>query len=351
MKRFGWAIALAAVWLAPAAAQTPPSSPTAAATPAAAQPNEAPAAGFAQNANTPDTATASPAQEPVAAALPTVAPTPGIGQPDGRMGLQDQVTPIGREAASFHDYWLLPLCAIICAIVLVLLVIALIRFRRGVHPVPSRNSHNTTIEVIWTLVPVLILVAIAIPSIRLLRHQYDPPPADLTVKVTGHQWYWSYDYPANGVSFDSYMLKEKNDPTRQANQRYRTDVDGPPLLAVDQRVVIPEGKVVKFIVTADDVIHSFAVPAFWIKQDANPGQLHEAWVKVDRPGVYFGQCSELCGARHAFMPIAVEVVPPAEFAQWVASKGGHMPGATPAAQPAAAGAAPATPALATSTTH
>jgi len=351
MKRFGWAIALAAVWLAPAAAQTPPSSPTAAATPGAAQPNVAPPAGFAQNANTPDTATASPAQEPVAAALPTVAPTPGIGQPDGRMGLQDQVTPIGREAASFHDYWLLPLCAIICAIVLVLLVIALIRFRRGVHPVPSRNSHNTTIEVIWTLVPVLILVAIAIPSIRLLRHQYDPPPADLTVKVTGHQWYWSYDYPANGVSFDSYMLKEKNDPTRQANQRYRTDVDGPPLLAVDQRVVIPEGKVVKFIVTADDVIHSFAVPAFWIKQDANPGQLHEAWVKVDRPGVYFGQCSELCGARHAFMPIAVEVVPPAEFAQWVASKGGHMPGATPAAQPAAAGAAPATPALATSTTH
>ena len=341
MKRFGWAIALAAVWLAPAAAQTPPSSPTAAATPAAAQPNVAPPAGFAQNANTPDTATASPAQEPVAAALPTVAPTPGIGQPDGRMGLQDQVTPIGREAASFHDYWLLPLCAIICAIVLVLLVIALIRFRRGVHPVPSRNSHNTTIEVIWTLVPVLILVAIAIPSIRLLRHQYDPPPADLTVKVTGHQWYWSYDYPANGVSFDSYMLKEKNDPTRQANQRYRTDVDGPPLLAVDQRVVIPEGKVVKFIVTADDVIHSFAVPAFWIKQDANPGQLHEAWVKVDRPGVYFGQCSELCGARHAFMPIAVEVVPQAQFDAWVASKGGSMPGAKPAAAAATPAAAPA----------
>ena len=110
--------------------------------------------------------------------------------------------------------------------------------------------------------------------------------------------------------FDSYMLKEANDPTRQANQRARTDDDGPPLLAVDERMVIPQGKVVKFIVTADDVIHSFAVPAFWIKQDANPGQLHETWVKVDRPGVYFGQCSELCGARHGFMPIAVEVVPP-----------------------------------------
>jgi cytochrome c oxidase subunit 2 len=180
---------------------------------------------------------------------------------------------------------------------------------------------------------VLILVAIAIPSIRLLRHTYSPPPADLTVKVTGHQWYWSYEYPANGVSFDSYMLKEKNDPTRQPDQRFRTDADGPPLLAVDQRLVIPQGKVVKFIVTADDVIHSFAVPAFWIKQDANPGQLHEAWVKVDRPGVYFGQCSELCGARHGFMPISVEVVPAAQFAAWVASKGGHMAGATPAAAP------------------
>jgi cytochrome c oxidase subunit 2 len=162
----------------------------------------------------------------------------------------------------------------------------------------------------------------------------------VTVKVTGHQWYWSYELPDYGVNFDSYMLKEGNDPTRQSNQRARTNADGPPLLAVDQRLVIPAGKVVKFIVTADDVIHSFAVPAFWIKQDANPGQLHETWVKVDRPGVYFGQCSELCGARHGFMPIAVEVVPAAQFAAWVGSKGGHMPGAnapvTGAAAPAAA---------------
>ena len=127
--------------------------------------------------------------------------------------------------------------------------------------------------------------------------------------MTGHQWYWSYELPDYGVSFDSYMLKEANDPTRQANQRARTDNDGPPLLAVDNRLVIPPGKVVKFIITADDVIHSFAMPAFWIKQDANPGQLHETWAKVDRPGVYFGQCSELCGARHGFMPIAIEVVP------------------------------------------
>ena len=209
MRRIGWAIALAAAWLTPAAAQSPPSPTT---NNAAAQPTSAPAAGFAQDANKPDAATATPAQEPVAAALPTVDPTPGIGQPDGRMGLQEQVTPIGREAAFFHDYWLLPLCAAISALVLVLLLIVLVRYRRGANPVPSRNSHNTTIEVLWTLLPVLILVAIAIPSIRLLRHAYSPPPADLTVKVTGHQWYWSYEYPANGVSFDSYMLKEKNDP-------------------------------------------------------------------------------------------------------------------------------------------
>jgi cytochrome c oxidase subunit 2 len=297
--------------------------------PAAAQPTAPAPAGFAQNSNKPGTAAATPAQEPVA--LPTMAPTPGIGQPDGRMGLQNQMGPIGHEAAGFHDNILLPLCAIISAIVLILLVVALVRFRRSKNPVPSRNSHNTLIEVIWTLVPVLILVGIAIPSIRLLRHQYTPPPADVTIKVTGHQWYWSYEYPDLGVSFDSYMLKEKNDPTRQASQRFRTAADGPPLLAVDQRLVIPQGKVVKFIVTADDVIHSFAVPAFWVKQDANPGQLNETWAgPINRVGVYFGQCSELCGARHGFMPIAVEVVPPAEFAAWVASKGGHLARAKPA---------------------
>jgi len=353
MRRIGWAIALAAAWLTPAAAQAPVSSPTAAAAPAT-KPGAAPPAGFAQNSNKPDTATATPAQGPVT--LPTMAPTPGFGQPDGRMGLQNQVGPIGREAAGFHDNILLPLCLIISAIVLVLLVVALVRFRRGGNPVPSRNSHNTLIEVIWTLVPVLILVGIAVPSIRLLRHQYTPPPADVTIKVTGHQWYWSYEYPDLGVSFDSYMLKEKNDPTRQANQRFRTAADGPPLLAVDQRVVIPQGKVVKFIVTADDVIHSFAMPAFWVKQDANPGQLNETWAgPINRVGVYFGQCSELCGARHGFMPIAIEVVPPAEFAAWVASKGGHMAstkaaGAVPQAAPTGAGMGTPAPAVAGTST-
>src|SRR6476646_5766064 len=314
MRLIGWAIALAAAGLTPAAAQAPASSPAPAAT-------ATPPAGTAQSATKPDVAT--PAAV-VPGSVGHMIPTPGIGEPDGRKGVQYQATPIGREAEAFHDNWLLPLCAVISAFVLALLLWAMFRFRRSANPVPSRNSHNTVIEVVWTLVPVLVLVAIAIPSIRLLRHQYTPPPADLTVKVTGHQWYWSYELPDQGVSFDSYMLKEKNDPNRQASQRARTDDDGPPLLAVDERLVIPQGKVVKFIITADDVIHSFAVPAFWIKQDANPGQLHETWVKVDRPGVYFGQCSELCGARHGFMPIGVEVTSDARFAQWIASKGGHM---------------------------
>jgi cytochrome c oxidase subunit 2 len=334
MRLMGWAIALAAAGLTPAAAaQAPASAPAPAATTAT------PPAGTAQDAAKPDAA--QPAIVP--GSVGHMIPTAGIGEPDGRKGIQEQVTPIGEEAAAFHNNWLLLLCAIISIFVLGLLLYAMVRYRRSANPTPSRNSHNTAIEVIWTLVPVLILVAIAIPSIRLLRHQYTPPPADVTVKVTGHQWYWSYELPDYGVSFDSYMLKEAGDPTRQKNQRARTDDDGPPLLAVDERLVIPAGKVVKFIITADDVIHSFAVPAFWIKQDANPGQLHETWVKVDRPGVYFGQCSELCGARHGFMPIGVEVVPAAEFAQWVGSKGGHMPGATPPAIPAAApaGAAPA----------
>ena len=334
MRLIGWAIALAAAGLTPAAAQPAPASPAPTTTEAAA-PAETPPAGTAQDAAKPDAA--QPAIVP--GSVGHMIPTPGIGEPDGRKGIQYQVTPLGEQAERFHNGPLMIVAVGISVLVLALLAVALIRFRRGANPTPSRNSHNTVIEVVWTLVPFLILAGIAIPSIKLLRDQYSPPPADVTIKVTGHQWYWSYEYPDMGVSFDSYMLKEANDPTRQQNQHARTDADGPPLLAVDQRLVIPEGKVVKFLVTADDVIHSFAVPAFWIKQDANPGQVHETWAKVDRPGVYFGQCSELCGARHGFMPIAVEVVPQERFAAWVASKGGQLAGAKPAAAPAT-GAAP-----------
>jgi len=325
MKFLGWAIALAAAGLTPVAAQ----APTAAAPPAV----EASAAPTAATPATPGAP---------AVVAEDVTPTPGIGMPDGRMGVQDQVTTIGHEAQAFHDNWLLPLCAIISVFVLGLLAYAMVKFRRGANPIPSRTSHNIMLEVAWTLVPVLILVAIAVPSIRLLSHQYSPPKADLTVKVIGNQWYWTYQYPDNGgFELVSNMLKECDDPTL-GNARCRTDDDGPPLLAVDERMVIPVGAVVKFIITSTDVIHAFAIPAFWTKLDANPGKLNETWVKVEREGVYFGQCSELCGARHGYMPIAVEVVSPAKYAAWVASKGGTMPGTQPAAAPDSTGSSPVT---------
>jgi cytochrome c oxidase subunit 2 len=260
-------------------------------------------------------------------------PTPGIGQPDGRAHLQDQFTPIGKDAAWFHNMILLPLATAISGFVLILLLIVIVRFRRGAHPVPSRTSHNTVLEIVWTLVPVLILVAIAVPSIRLLAHQYEPPKADLTVKVTGNQWYWTYSYPDNGgFEIVSNMLSAADDKKRGE----------PRLLGVDERMVVPAGAVVKLIVTASDVIHSFGVPSFWVKMDAVPGRLNETWFKTDRPGLYYGQCYELCGARHGFMPIAVEVVSPAQFAAWVASKGGTMPGAHKPALPDSTAASPIT---------
>jgi cytochrome c oxidase subunit 2 len=328
MKLIGWAIALAAILATPAAAQ----STVATNQPAAAASSAAPAG----NAMAADPAGTGGAAQPAAAPFHYAAPTPGVGEPvPGGWSTQPQVTEVGRDAAAFHNIWLLGLCALICAVVLILLLYVIVRYRRGANPTPSRTSHNTAIEVVWTVIPVLILVAIAIPSIRLMRAQYAFPKADLTVKVIGNQWYWTYDYPDNGgLEIVSNILKEKGDPTLKPGDRFRTDADGPPLLAVDDRMVIPAGKVVKFIVTSNDVIHSFAMPAFWTKIDANPGQLNETWAKVDRPGVYFGQCSELCGARHGYMPIVIEVVPPEQFAAWVASKGGTMPGATPAVAPA-----------------
>ncbi|MEA3030298.1 MAG: cytochrome c oxidase subunit [Sphingomonadales bacterium] len=292
----------------------------------------APALASTSNAAAPAGAGNSSAAAPLPAAPPATAPTPGIGQPDGRMGLQDQVSPIGQEALWFHNMILMPLITIICLFVLGLLAWVMFRYRRGANPTPSRNTHNTTLEIVWTLVPVLILVAIAVPSIRLLAHQYDPPRADLTVKAIGNQWFWEYQYPDMGISLVSNMLEDD-----QARARGE-----PRQLAVNNRLVVPVGAVVKMIVTSNDVIHAWGVPAFWTKIDAVPGRLNETWFRADRPGVYYGVCYELCGVRHGYMPIAVEVVSQAQFAQWVASKGGHMPGAAPAAAPAAPAAAPAT---------
>ena len=252
-------------------------------------------------------------------------PEASIGQPDGRMSLQDQFSPIGREAAWFHNYILLPAITVISLFVLLLMLWVIVRYRRKAHPVPSRTTHNTLLEIAWTLIPVLILVVIAVPSIRLLANQYEPPRADLTIKAIGNQWYWEYEYPDHGVQLVSNIL-----PDAEALRRGE-----PRLLAVDERVVVPVGATVKVIVTSNDVVHSWGIPAFWAKIDAVPGRLNETWFRADRPGLYYGQCFELCGARHAYMPIAVEVVTAEQFAAWVASRGGQMPGARPAAAPGA----------------
>lgn len=292
--------------------------------------------------------TAAPTETPAAIVAPTAAPAttigttapdPLIGQPvPHHIGLQPQVTKIGREAAWMHDYILMPIMVVISLFVLGLLLWAMARFRRAAHPVASKTTHNTTIEVIWTLVPVLVLVGIAIPSISLLAAQFKPAPANaITLKAIGNQWFWSYELPDHGVSFDSNMLSD-------AEAKAKGE---PRLLGVDNRVVLPVNTPIKLITTSNDVIHSWAIPAFWIKMDSVPGRLNETAFTVDRPGVYYGQCSELCGDKHGFMPIAVEVVSKEDFATWVRAKGGKMPGdeapaaETPAAAPAAAATSPA----------
>lgn len=329
----------AAAPAAPAAAQpqvTVDQQPTAAGAAPAAQ---APAA-------TPATAAATPADPRLAAdGTPLLKATPGIGQPtDGVMGIQTQVTANGQQARWFHDSILTPVIAVISLFVLALLLYVMFRFRASANPNPSKTSHNTTIEIIWTLAPVIILVALAVPSIRLLAAQFKPAPANaVTLKAIGNQWYWTHEYPDHGgISITSNMLKEKGEVG--AGQRFRTDADGPRLLAVDNRIVLPVGVPIRLQTTAADVIHSWAMPAFWAKLDAIPGRLNETSFTIEKPGLYFGQCSELCGARHAFMPIAVEAVSPAEFAAWVRAKGGKMPG--DAAAPAAAAPAAAAPAAA-----
>ena len=309
---------------APAFAQNS-AAPVAPAPVAAPAPAAAPAADAAAPAAAPTPAVADPTLD--AQGRPLLKAVPGMGQPqDAIYGLQEQVTPNGRDAHRFHNYILLPLITIISLFVLGLLIWVIIRYRRAANPVPSRTSHNTMIEIVWTLAPVLILIAIAVPSIRLLAAQFKPAPENaVTLKAIGNQWFWSYEYPDHGdIKLTANMLKEQADVP--AGQRYRTDADGPRLLATDTRVVLPVGVPIRLVATAQDVIHSWAVPAFWIKMDAVPGRLNETSFIIEKPGLYFGQCSELCGARHAYMPIAVEAVSPAVFAQWVASKGGKMPG-------------------------
>ncbi|WP_339692210.1 cytochrome c oxidase subunit II [uncultured Parasphingorhabdus sp.] len=246
-------------------------------------------------------------------------PTPGIGMPvDGGIDFQEQFSETGQTAHWINNVILVPMMVGVSLLVLFLLFWVVFRFRRKANPEPSKTTHNTFIEIIWTVIPVLILVVIAVPSISLLAEQFEPAPEDaLTVKVTGYQWYWGYSYPDNGdFEVISNMLSVEEAAARGE----------PHQLAADNRMVIPVGKPVKLLITAADVIHSFAIPSAWFKLDAVPGRINEKVLQIDREGVYYGQCSELCGARHGFMPITVEVLSEEKFNNWVRANGGTVKG-------------------------
>jgi cytochrome c oxidase subunit 2 len=231
----------------------------------------------------------------------------GDGQPSPwQMGFQKAASPIMEQITSFHTYVTI-IIVLIALFVLALLVYVMTRFNEKRHPHSSRTTHNTPIEIAWTVIPVLILVAIAIPSFRLLFAQYDFPKADLTITATASQWFWTYEYPDEGVSFASIMVPEADLKPGQ-----------PRLLTVDKEVVVPVNKNVIVQVKANDVIHDFAVPSFGVKLDAVPGRLQKTWFRAERTGWFYGQCSELCGRNHAFMPIAIHVVSDEEYADWLA---------------------------------
>jgi cytochrome c oxidase subunit 2 len=229
------------------------------------------------------------------------------GQPKPwQLGMQKGATPVMNDIIWFHDFLLWVISAI-TLFVLALLITVMVKFNSRSNPVPSRTTHNTTIEVLWTVVPVLILVTIAVPSFRLLFFQLNVPKADVTVKATGKQWFWSYSYPDSKFEFDSLLACDLE----------RTKCEQPRLLAVDNEMVVPVNKVVHVLTTGSDVIHAFAVPAFGIKIDAIPGRINETWFKAEREGKYYGQCSELCGKDHAFMPIVVRVVSEKDYSAWL----------------------------------
>jgi cytochrome c oxidase subunit 2 len=241
-----------------------------------------------------------------------------IGQPrPWQMGLQPQVTEIGTRIESLHTE-LLWIISIITIFVLALLVFVLVRFSEKKNPVPSRTTHNTFLEIAWTIVPVMILVIIAIPSFRLLKFKLVPPPAEVTIKATGSQWLWTYEYPKDqggGFSFTSKMLDE----TERADliAKGTSAEDAPRLLAVDNEAVLPVGKIIRVEVQATDVMHGFNLPAFGVKVNAIPGRNNEVWFKVDKEGLYYGQCTVVCGDQHSEMPLAFRIVSAEKYADWL----------------------------------
>lgn len=249
-----------------------------------------------------------------AALVTALGTTPVLAQEAGQphnwgLGFQRSVTPIKDQMTDFHNL-LLTIITGVTVLVLVLLVFVMLRYRESKNKEPAKTTHNTMVEVIWTTVPVLVLVIIAIPSFRLLYATDRVPEAAMTIKATGLQWYWSYEYehPDQGLfEFDSFMLTDEE----------AAEAGLPRLLGVDQEMVVPVGANVRVLVTAADVLHAFAVPSFGVKVDAVPGRLNQVWFRVEEPGVYFGQCSELCGTGHAYMPIQVRAVPQDEYDQWL----------------------------------
>jgi cytochrome c oxidase subunit 2 len=223
-----------------------------------------------------------------------------------QLSLQKSVTPMGDRLKDFH----VELNYIIFAIaifVILLIIYTMFRFREKANPKPSETTHNVPLEIIWTFIPIAILLYIVFPSFQLLFYQHKTPEFDMTLKVTGYQWYWGYEYPDHdGINFLSYM--KKDDELAEGEKR---------LLATDNPVVLPTGKNIQLIITAADVIHSWTVPSFSVKRDAVPGRLNETWVRIEKPGIYYGQCSEICGKDHAYMPIMVKAVTPEEFEKWL----------------------------------
>ena len=225
---------------------------------------------------------------------------------DWQLGFQEAASETMRDIVNFHDKLLLPIIVAISVFVLFLMAYACIRFRESRNPNPSKRTHNVAVEVLWTLIPCLILIVIAVPSFKILYKQDAIPKADLTIKAIGYQWYWGYEYPDENIIFESYMIEEKD-----------LAADQPRLLAVDNEVVVPVGKVIKVLITANDVLHAWALPSFGVKRDAVPGRINETWFKAEKVGTYYGQCSELCGIKHAFMPITVKVVSEEEYQEWL----------------------------------
>jgi cytochrome c oxidase subunit 2 len=223
-----------------------------------------------------------------------------------QLGFQDPASDGMRDIVNFHNNLLLPIIIAISVFVLFLMVYACIRFRASRNPNPSKTTHNVTVEILWTLIPCLILIVMAVPSFKILYKQDTIPKADVTVKAIGYQWYWGYEYPDENIIFESYMVETKD---LKENQ--------PRLLAVDNEVVVPVNKVVKVLITANDVLHAWALPSFGVKRDAVPGRINETWFKAEKVGTYYGQCSELCGIKHAFMPITVRVVSDEDYAEWL----------------------------------